>query len=149
VSLTPVCVLWTQLQARLLRQRCVTRDTSPCHPKTIGSRAELAVAAYLVELGFHIVALNLRVGRDEIDVVARKCDLVVVVEVRFRGAGAWTTGFGSIQEPKRRHVRRAARRLWQKRYAHDLSVSRLRIDAAAVTFDPQGCLRVNYCPAAF
>ena len=107
------------------------------------------MAEYLVELGFQVVALNLRIGRDEIDVVARKDQLVVVVEVRFRGARAWTTGFGSIQEPKRRHVRRAAQRLWQRRYARDPSVSRLRIDAAAVTFDAQGRALVNYCPAAF
>jgi putative endonuclease len=119
------------------------------HPKSIGTRAELVVARYLLGLDFDIVALNLRVGPDEIDVVARQHDLVAVVEVRSRGPRSWTTGFGSIQEPKRRHIRRAARRLWRVRYAHDPSVSRLRIDAATVTFTSNGHAQVTYCPAAF
>jgi putative endonuclease len=119
------------------------------HPKNIGCHAERVVAHYLVDLGFQVVALNLRVGRDELDVVARKEDLVVVVEVRTRGPRAWTTSFGSILEAKRNHIRRAARRLWQRRYARDPSVSRLRIDAAAVAFDSRGGAVVTYCPAAF
>lgn len=119
------------------------------HPKTIGSRAEGAVVDYLEERGFDIVAVNLRVGRDEIDVVARKLDVVVVVEVRCRSASSWTTAFGSILEGKRRHIRRAAQRLWRERYKHDPSVSRLRIDAATVVFEAGSRPIVDYCPAAF
>lgn len=113
-----------------------------------GVRAELAVAQYLQEQGFDIVATNLRLGSLELDVVARRQDLVVVVEVRFRGAGSWTTGFGSILPEKRRRVRRAAERLWRQRYARDCSVARLRIDAAAVVLI-DGTYRVTYCPGAF
>ena len=40
-----------------------------------------------------MIATNLRIGRLELDVVARRADLIVVVEVRFRGAGSWTSGF--------------------------------------------------------
>lgn len=119
------------------------------HPKAIGSRAERAVVRYLGEQGFHIVAVNLRIGRDEIDVVARRGDLVAVVEVRCRSATSWTTAFGSILEAKRRHIRRAAQRLWRERYKHDPSVSRLRIDAATVVFDASSRPVVAYCPAAF
>lgn len=99
--------------------------------------------------GFELVATNLRVGLDELDLVVRKLDLVVVVEVRSRGPRAWTTAFGSIMGPKRRHVRRAAHRLWRQRYARDPSVSRLRIDAATVVFTADGRALVDYCPAAF
>jgi putative endonuclease len=113
-----------------------------------GAGAEAAVARYLSDQGFDVIATNLRIGRLELDVVARRADLIVVVEVRFRGAGSWTSGFGSILPEKRRRVRRAAEILWRRRYARDASVSRLRIDAAAVVLEGTA-YRITYCPGAF
>lgn len=110
--------------------------------------AERAVADLLSEQGFCIVATNLQLGHLELDVVARREDLVVVVEVRARSSGGWTTAFGSITPEKRRRVRLAAHRLWRRRYRHDPSVRRLRIDAAAVTFAHDG-MRIQYSPGAF
>jgi putative endonuclease len=111
--------------------------------------AEAAVAAYLVQHGFAVVAQNLRLGRLELDVVARRGPLIVVVEVRTRGAGAWTTAFGSIDSAKRKRIRRAGERLWQRRYKNDASVERMRFDAASVTFDEMGNPQVEYAEAAF
>jgi Holliday junction resolvase-like predicted endonuclease len=88
------------------------------------------------------------VGRLEIDIVAREGRTVLVVEVRARGPGAWTGGLGSIAPQKRARIRRAAERLWQRRYRNDTSVDRLRIDAASVTFG-DGELRIEYVKAAF
>ena len=103
---------------------------------------------YLERAGANIVATNLRVGHLEIDVVARDGRVIVVVEVRARGPSAWTTGFGSLAAAKKRRIRRAAERLWQRRYRHDPSVDRLRIDAASVTFSGDE-ERVDYVKAAF
>ena len=74
--------------------------------------------------------------------------MVLVVEVRARGPGAWTRGFGSLDTAKRARIRRAAERLWHRRYRHDPSVERLRIDAASVTITPRGAV-VEYVKAAF
>lgn len=114
----------------------------------LGQAAELAVCEHLEREGFEIVARNLRLGRFELDVVARKRELVVVVEVRTRGEGAWTTAFGSITRLKRERIRRAGQRLWRERYRKDASVERLRFDAASVVF--QGDTpHVEYVVAAF
>lgn len=113
-----------------------------------GRAAEAAVAHWLQERGFDIVATNLRVGRYEIDVVARQGPLIAVVEVRTRGKGSWTTGFGSLDAGKRRRVRLAGERLWERRYAKDPSAERLRFDAASVVFEG-GSARVEYVPGAF
>jgi len=102
----------------------------------------------LSERGFQIVATNLRLSYLEIDVVARRGDLIVVVEVRSRGRGAWTSGFGSLDGKKRYRIRLAGQRLWQRRYQHDPSVNRLRYDAASVTFGPSGP-KIEYVEAAF
>jgi putative endonuclease len=128
---------------------------SPFHarPKPLralrGTAAERAVAKLLVQRGFAIVALNLRVGMLELDVVARKDVLIVVVEVRTRGATSWTSGFGSIDGSKRQRIRRAGERLWQRRYKKDESVERLRFDATSVTFLPGRPPRIEYVEAAF
>jgi putative endonuclease len=114
-----------------------------------GSSAEAIVAEYLEQRGFVVVAQNLRLGKLELDVVARRAELIVVVEVRTRGASAWTSGFGSIDAAKRRRIRRAGERLWQRRYKNDASVERLRFDAASVVFDESGRAEIEYAEAAF
>lgn len=92
--------------------------------------------------------MNLRLQYLEVDVVARQGELVVVVEVRSRGAGAWTSGFGSIDWRKRQRIRLAGQRLWERRYRHDPSVNRMRFDAASVEFDGDAAT-IEYVPAAF
>ncbi|HEX4337378.1 MAG TPA: YraN family protein [Polyangiaceae bacterium] len=116
--------------------------------RALGKWAEEAVVRYLEEAGAQIVATNLRLGRLELDIVAREGRVVLVVEVRARGPGAWTRGFGSLGTAKRLRIRRAAERLWNRRYLHDPSVDRLRIDAASVTL-ANGQAIVEYVKAAF
>jgi putative endonuclease len=106
------------------------------------------VARFLAERGFQIVATNLRLQYLELDVVARRGDMVVVVEVRERGHGAWTSGFGSLDGRKRHRVRLAGHRLWQRRYQRDPTVNRMRFDAASVRFGPEGAV-IEYVEAAF
>jgi len=106
------------------------------------------VSHFLQARGFEIVARNLRLGALELDIVARQGDLIAVVEVRTRSTSSWTTAHGSILPRKRARLRRAAQRLWRTRYRYDPSVTRLRIDAAAVSFEPGGVV-VDYCAAAF
>lgn len=114
----------------------------------IGSRAENVVADYLEGEGFAIIARNLRLGRAELDIVARRAELIAVVEVRTRGATAWTSGFGSLTNAKRERIRRAGQRLWRQRFQRDPSVLMLRFDAACVCFEGE-LARVDYVPAAF
>jgi putative endonuclease len=70
----------------------------PAGPRgAIGAAAEDAAAAYLEGIGWTLLARNLRLGADEIDIVARDADdppTLVVVEVRSRSG----RGFGSALE---------------------------------------------------
>lgn len=106
------------------------------------------MVAWLERNGYSIVATNLRLGHLELDIVARQGPVVVVVEVRARGASAWTSPFGSITPLKRARLRRAAERLWQRRYRNDPSVERLRFDVASVRF-VGGEPEIEYAVAAF
>jgi putative endonuclease len=112
-------------------------------PAGSGRRAEAAVEDYLVTCAYRILARNLRLGPLELDIVAQKDDLVVVVEVRTRGPGALQGPFESVTPTKRDRLRRAVRRLWRERLRAMKDVKRVRIDVAAVTFDG-GQTRVEY-----
>lgn len=114
----------------------------------LGRAAEQLVVDYLESRGCELIATNLRLGHLELDIVARDGSVILVVEVRTRGSGAWTTGFESLSPEKRKRVRRAGERLWRRRFRNDPSVERMRFDAASVTFDDDGP-HVEYVCAAF
>ena len=96
-----------------------------------------------------ILDRNLRVGAAELDIVACEGRAVVVVEVRMRGAGAFTGPLGSVDAAKRERLRRAGERLWQTRYAADAGVDTLRFDVIAVTSTPERPLAIEWVRAAF
>jgi putative endonuclease len=102
------------------------------------------VARDLVARGWQVLAANVRVGRLELDVVAREGDTVVVVEVRTRGTTAWQTGLESIARVKARRVRAAGELLWKRRFQRDASVNRMRFDVAVVTFAEHGEVLIEY-----
>lgn len=109
-----------------------------------GQAAEAAVVRDLLARGWEILGLNVRVGRLELDVVARDGDTVVVFEVRTRGPTAWQSGLESVARAKGRRVRAAGESLWRRRFQRDPSVNRMRFDVAAVTFAPDGDAHIEY-----
>ena len=113
----------------------------------LGRRAELVAADYLVARGFRILARNLRLGRLEIDIVARQGPLVVAVEVRTRGPGAYERALESIGPAKQARLVAAVERLWSSRLVRMPDVERVRIDVAAVRFE-RGQTLIEYVPGA-
>jgi len=79
----------------------------------LGRLAEFAVADYLFAAGFDLIARNVRLGRLELDLVARKGSLLVVTEVRTRGPTALVGPFESVTRAKRARTIAAVERLWR------------------------------------
>lgn len=117
--------------------------------KALGDRAERAAATWLVARGLDLIASNVRVGRFEIDLVLREGAVIVIVEVRTRGPGAWTSALASVDARKRARVRAAAERLWRQRYSRDATIDRMRFDIAAVELLADGGANVEHIRAAF
>jgi putative endonuclease len=69
------------------------------------------------------------------------------VEVRTRGAGSYAGAFASIDAKKRASLVRGAERYWRAALSKLPGVERVRIDAAAVTFEGAGT-HVEYVEAA-
>jgi putative endonuclease len=103
-----------------------------------GRDAEDVAAAHLEGDGFRILWRNVRIGSLEVDVVAKKGDLVAIVEVRTRGPGAFETALGSVTKTKQQMLLRAARGLWRGRLKKMPDVLRVRIDVIAVTLHDDG-----------
>ena len=81
-----------------------------------------------------MIATNVRLGRGEIDIVARRDDLLVAVEVRARGPRALAGPFASVTLTKRKRCRSALEALW-KYHQQDVTIRRVRFDVAAVYLD--------------
>jgi putative endonuclease len=108
------------------------------------------VADFLVAHGYELIGRNVRVGALELDVVARKGDLVAVVEVRTRGAGSFEGALASVHATKRAALVRGAQRYWREELAKKPEIARLRFDVAAVTFGATDAgAAVEYIEAAF
>ncbi len=115
----------------------------------LGRRAEEAAASFLEASGFVVLDRNVRVGRLEIDVLARDGVVVVVVEVRTRSSGAWVKALDSVDWKKRRRVRAAGEALWRARFHRDMSVERMRFDVVTVTLAADGPPAFEHVRAAF
>ncbi len=101
----------------------------------------------MIARGFAIEGTNVRVGRLEIDLVATKGDLVIVVEVRVRGAGSFQSALASVDRKKQERLVRAARTLYRDRY--DARGMRLRFDVVAIDEDADGAVVITHVEGAF
>ncbi|MEM9193223.1 MAG: YraN family protein [Myxococcota bacterium] len=115
--------------------------------RRVGQAAEDAVAAYLERQGFQLLARNARLGRFELDIVARRGPLLAVVEVRSRSkAGRYGSPANSVTRPKRRRIVDAAMR-WIRE--NRPGTRELRFDVAALTFGANGEADIAYYDRAF
>ncbi|MFW2388959.1 MAG: YraN family protein [Polyangiales bacterium] len=101
----------------------------------LARRGEELVASLLEERGFQICGRNVRVGRLELDVIARRGSLLVVCEVRSRSSPRPVFPAETIGGKKLARVRRATA-IWLR--SQKLGRVRARIDAAAVVFGAVG-----------
>lgn len=113
---------------------------------TLGRLGEDAVAAFLRERGFSILGRNVRVGRLELDIIARRNRLVIVCEVRTRSTEAFGSAVESITPAKVRRVRRATAQ-WLG--TQSLGSVDLRFDAAGVLVQNGEVSSIDYYEEAF
>ena len=92
-----------------------------------GREAESLVAAWLESRGYILLGRNVRVGHDEIDLLALDGRCLVLFEVRSRKRGSMVHPLESITSAKRRRLRRLA--LYQ---SSARNVPEVRIDIVTV-----------------
>jgi putative endonuclease len=100
-----------------------------------GARGEKLAAGHLKKRGYRIVETNYRCRDGEIDIVARKKDCMVFVEVRTKTTSEFGMPEESVTPAKQARMRRAAIRYVQ---AHRGLPEAWRIDFVAVELDRTG-----------
>jgi putative endonuclease len=105
-SLRPGQLLWKLSdRARQFRESSILSAEA-----ALGKRGEDLAHRYLRQVGFTVVARNYRPGADsEVDIVARRGDLLVFVEVKTRTSADAGNPERAIDLEKQQHIARAAR----------------------------------------
>ncbi|HEU0078630.1 MAG TPA: YraN family protein, partial [Longimicrobiaceae bacterium] len=97
--------------------------------KPLGDRGEEIAARHLRERGWTVLDRNFRLGRKEIDLVARRGETVAFVEVKTRGGRGYGHPLEAITWKKRREIGQVAQ-AWIDRHGREGDV--YRFDAVAV-----------------
>jgi putative endonuclease len=95
-----------------------------------GTTAERQAARVLAAAGFELLVCNYRCRMGELDLVARRGQLLVIAEVRQRTSADFGGAAASITARKRRRIVRAAHHLLQARPS--LARLAVRFDALLV-----------------
>jgi putative endonuclease len=97
------------------------------HNQRIGKWGEDAVAAYLAERGYEVIARNARTPYGEIDIVARQADVTIFVEVKTRTSNKMGLPEDSVNARKQAHMLACA-----EHYAMENALEHWQIDVVAV-----------------
>lgn len=76
--------------------------------RAVGARAEDAACTYLASNGYEILGRNLRLGRGELDIVARRGGVTAFIEVKCRRSARFGTPAEAVTPAKRRRILDAA-----------------------------------------
>ncbi len=116
-----------------------------------GRHAETLAAAYLALRGYAILGRNVRYSRLEIDILARRENLLVVVEVKYRERPRLGGGIGAVDRQKQLDLETAA-----VGYMKTRGLLGLRVRFDVVVLEPprgrQGAgagLLIRHIPGAF
>lgn len=112
--------------------------------KALGDRGEAMTAEYLRERGYTIVASQFRCRFGEIDLIARRGELLCFVEVKLRGNRRYGLPRDYVTAAKQRRVRTAASYYLVQ---HDPD-SQVRFDVAEI-YNDETPPRIEYIEDAF
>ena len=95
---------------------------------SLGHEGEDLAVNHLLKMGYHILARNYYFDRAEVDIIAKRNDLLIAVEVKTRS----TADFGDPQEfVKPKQIRRLVKAVDQFVADNDLDVE-VRFDIIAI-----------------
>jgi putative endonuclease len=100
--------------------------------RNLGEEGEALAAEYLRGEGCEILHRRYRLGRGDIDIIARDGRTVIFVEVKTRASRAYGEPEESVTAEKVRRIRRIASAFLAR---HRLSECDCRIDIVGVTFE--------------
>ncbi len=114
--------------------------------KTLGDRGEDLAARFLERSGWTVVDRNFRMGRKEIDLIARRGGVVAFVEVKTRAGSGYGHPLEAITWKKRREIQQVAAAWVDRKGSPGESY---RFDAVAVLIGGGGEPRIEHVEDAW
>ena len=112
----------------------------------VGDRGERLAAHYLEGGGWTILGRNFRVGHKEVDLVARRGEVVAFIEVKTRTGLAFGHPLEAITPRKQQEIAEVAD-TWIQRYGHPNDV--YRFDAVAILIGPGAAPEIEHVEDAW
>ena len=128
-----------------IRRFTPASEWANCH-QLRGLWGERVALAYLTACGWDIEAHRFRLGHHDIDLIARRSDLVAFVEVKTRHSAVCGSALESVSRLKQRLISRVAL-LWRLRYGRP--GDEYRFDLVAVQDLGAGKYRVDHVADAW
>ena len=94
-----------------------------------GLRGEHAAMAYLMSCGWYIEAHRFKLGRHDVDIVARRDPIIAFVEVKTRRSDRFGRGVEAVNRRKQRTIAKVAE-VWRLRFGR--AGDEYRFDAVQV-----------------
>ncbi|MGE8432815.1 YraN family protein [Chryseobacterium joostei] len=110
-----------------------------------GKIAEDMAADYLQKNGYKVIARNFRFQKAEIDIIAEKDDLTVIVEVKARSTDAFMLPQEAVTKTKIKSIVTAANHYLEESEKQ----SKVRFDIISVLPDEKRNLIIDHIPDAF
>ena len=115
--------------------------------RTIGNIGERTAARFLRNCGFVILHANYRCHTGEIDIIARKLNLIVFAEVKTRSSADFAAPEESVTYSKQKKITRTASHYIEKYKLHHLEC---RFDIFSIYVNEKGrVIKVEHIPDAF
>lgn len=110
--------------------------------QNLGQFGEEVAVEYLIKNGYKIIERNYRCKLGEIDIIAKKYDLLIFVEVKTRRNNNFGYPVESITKEKQRHIYNT---VYYYLITHKIAYNEVRIDAIEVYVE-FGNTRINHIP---
>lgn len=111
----------------------------------LGKKAEDLAAEYLVKNGYKILVRNFRFQKSEIDIIAEKNHLIVVVEVKARSTDIFILPQEAVTKGKMKSIVLAANHFMEEFNKNQ----EVRFDIISVLPDKTGKLEIEHIEDAF
>ena len=115
------------------------------HHLDIGNLGESIARDYLISKGYEILETNWRFGRAEIDIIARKDGILIIIEVKSRSDNKFGKPESSISEKKRMLLADAATR-YMEAINHEWEI---RFDVIALIIKSPEVYTLDHYPDSF
>lgn len=113
--------------------------------RALGDEGEARAAALLAKRGYRIVDRNVRAGGVELDLVMRRGDLVIFVEVKTRTTLRYGGAVEAVDAAKQRRLLRGAA-AWL--HAHRPRPRRVRFDVVSCVPGRDGAWQIDHLEGA-